>query len=60
MEETKITQWLLEGRVRQGNKFDCPIFLVYSSKGHHGISISDRFLKFFDQVDMKSENWCLD
>ena len=59
MEEIEFSQWLFEGRLRQGKNVlpDGLNWLCYfagSSKGHPENSISYIFLEFSHQVDMKN------
>ena len=59
MEEIGFSQWLFEGRLRQGKNvlpdgLNWLCYFVGSSKSHHENSISFIFLKSPHQVDMKN------
>ena len=59
MEEIELSQWLFEGRLKQGKNVlpDGLNWLCYfagSSKSHHENSISFIFLEFPHQVGMKN------
>ena len=64
MEEIEFSQWIYEGRLRQGKNVlpDVLNWLCYfagSSKSHHENSISFIFLESPHQIDMKNvvEYW---